>query len=266
MELFAFDVDGTLVKADTPLSPLTVQELNKHLKKGDAVAIASGRPISGAFRYLKELTDSPLKFAIGANGSEIESFSGEVLGNMGLTYSQYLYLHELCKSPKRTIYTYIHNSIGTLDFSSVIDSEYRWNRMDKVIDFNKNPLAADGYITKIVICSAPEDSANLEHQLAKADLKGMRMVRSAPIFLEFLNPIADKKAGVQVIADKYHLTKEHVHTFGDAMNDYYMIKEFDGTAMGNAVEEVKKVAKRVTKTVDEDGVGYALKTWFSVDD
>lgn len=48
------------------------------------------------------------------------------------------------------------------------------------------------------------------------------------------------------------------------MNDEGMIKKFDGTAMGNALDDIKKVAKRVTKSVDEDGVAYALKTWFGV--
>lgn len=64
--------------------------------------------------------------------------------------------------------------------------------------------------------------------------------------------------------EKIGISKEHVHTFGDSMNDEGMIKEFDGTAMGNALDDIKKVAKRVTKSVDEDGVAYALKTWFGV--
>ena len=46
------------------------------------------------------------------------------------------------------------------------------------------------------------------------------------------------------------------------MNDLLMIKEFDGIAMGNALPIVKKYAKKITKSVSEDGVGYALSTWF----
>lgn len=57
-------------------------------------------------------------------------------------------------------------------------------------------------------------------------------------------------------------TREHVHVFGDSMNDLLMIKEFDGIAMGNALPIVKKYAKKITKSVSEDGVGYALSTWF----
>ena len=55
-----------------------------------------------------------------------------------------------------------------------------------------------------------------------------------------------------------NIEKESVYTFGDSGNDVKMIKDFNGVAMGNASEECKKVAKFVTKSVDENGVIYAL--------
>lgn len=87
---------------------------------------------------------------------------------------------------------------------------------------------------------------------------------SSSVFLEFINNDVDKSIGIEHLIEKIGISKEHVHTFGDSMNDEGMIKEFDGTAMGNALDDIKKVAKRVTKSVDEDGVAYALKTWFGV--
>lgn len=265
MQLFVFDVDGTLVKSDSDLSPVVVRELNAHLRAGDAVAIASGRPVSGARRYLDQLEPSPYKFCIGANGSVVADCQGDFFGRMGLRYEDYLWIYKMTAAKHRTVYTYIDDSIGTLDFSQVIDMEYSWNRMKSIIDFNKNPLPSDGYITKVVVCSAHEDNVMLEKSLEKKDLHGMRMLRSSPIFLEFLNPKADKRNGVELIRERLNIPKENVHTFGDAMNDYLMIRDFDGTAMGNAIDEVKSVAKRVTKTVSEDGVGYALTEWFSID-
>ena len=47
--------------------------------------------------------------------------------------------------------------------------------------------------------------------------------------------------------------------FGDEMNDYEMIKTYNGVAMGNAVSKVKEVAKILTKDCKEDGVSYALE-------
>ena len=48
--------------------------------------------------------------------------------------------------------------------------------------------------------------------------------------------------------------------FGDGGNDIQMLSHAGiGIAMGNASDEVKKVADFVTDSVDEDGVYKALK-------
>lgn len=263
MELFAFDVDGTLVQGDEPLTALDVSEMNYHLAKGDAICIATGRPVTGATRYLAQLMDSPNRFAVGANGSFVESFAGERIASLGLTYGDYLKIRQLCLSPERAVYTYIGNEIGFHEYSFVVDEEYRWNRMTGKIDFNKTPLKPTDPITKIVVCSKVSDSQALERYMADKVPQGLRMLRSSPVFLEFINPRADKAEGVKMLAERLGIQgPEHIHTFGDAMNDYRMIATFDGTAMGNAVPEIKSVAKRVARPVSEDGVGHALADWF----
>ena len=52
---------------------------------------------------------------------------------------------------------------------------------------------------------------------------------------------------------------DEIMTFGDAHNDYLMVKNAGlGIAMGNAVDSLKKVAKFVTVPNYENGVAYAL--------
>ena len=59
--------------------------------------------------------------------------------------------------------------------------------------------------------------------------------------------------------------KENVFVFGDSGNDVSMIKRFKNSiAMGNGINEVKKHAKYITKSVDEAGVVYALKELLKV--
>ena len=51
-------------------------------------------------------------------------------------------------------------------------------------------------------------------------------------------------------------------TFGDYDNDIGMIAYAGyGTAMGNATQTVRDVAKYVTLTNDEDGVAYAIEKY-----
>ncbi|MGR5543174.1 HAD-IIB family hydrolase, partial [Vibrio campbellii] len=73
------------------------------------------------------------------------------------------------------------------------------------------------------------------------------VVQSAPIFLEFLNPLANKGIGVAAIAEHLGIKQEEVMTMGDAENDHHMLKYAGlGIAMSNAMEETKQIADHIT--------------------
>ncbi|KJE26553.1 haloacid dehalogenase-like hydrolase family protein [Geobacillus kaustophilus] len=63
-----------------------------------------------------------------------------------------------------------------------------------------------------------------------------------------------------MMIEKLGIDKKDVYAFGDGLNDIEMLS-FVGTgvAMGNAHEEVKRVADFVTKPVDKEGIWYGLK-------
>ena len=46
--------------------------------------------------------------------------------------------------------------------------------------------------------------------------------------------------------------------FGDDLNDISMMKSVYGVAMGNAFDEVKVLAKEITKTNEEPGIAEIL--------
>ena len=64
-----------------------------------------------------------------------------------------------------------------------------------------------------------------------------------------------KGMAVQKILDYYHLDRSESIAFGDANNDIDMLKAVGtGVAMGNASEELKKVADDICGHVAEDGI------------
>ena len=70
----------------------------------------------------------------------------------------------------------------------------------------------------------------------------------------------DKWYAIEEIMKKENIKREEVISFGDNNNDILMIKNAGlGIAMGHSNEQVKEVAKFVTKTNDEDGVAKALE-------
>lgn len=53
-------------------------------------------------------------------------------------------------------------------------------------------------------------------------------------------------------------------TFGDADNDYEMIRDAgDGVVMANGLDSVKKAADHLTKSNNEDGVAVYLENFFA---
>ena len=86
------------------------------------------------------------------------------------------------------------------------------------------------------------------------------VLKSAPYFLEILNPLVNKGYGVKMLAEKLGLQQSEVMAIGDQENDLAMI-EYAGTgvAMGNAIESVKKIAQFVTKSNREDGVAHVIE-------
>ena len=69
-----------------------------------------------------------------------------------------------------------------------------------------------------------------------------------------------KSFGMQKLLDFLGVDRMDTIAFGDGYNDLEML-EFAGVgvAMGNAVEELKKVADYVTEPVDQDGIYLAMK-------
>ena len=77
--------------------------------------------------------------------------------------------------------------------------------------------------------------------------------------------ITDVKAQKGPVLKKYieslGYTMDEVMVFGDSLNDLSMLSmDFGATvAVENAVPEVKRAAKYITKSNDENGVAYAIR-------
>lgn len=84
--------------------------------------------------------------------------------------------------------------------------------------------------------------------------------RSGTQYLEITSRDAYKSKGINYILEKEKLNKQEVAAFGDSHNDVSML-DLVGypIAMGNAQDEIKKMAKYITKSNDENGVGYGIK-------
>ena len=73
----------------------------------------------------------------------------------------------------------------------------------------------------------------------------------------------DKAAGLDFLCEHYGFDIAETVAFGDSYNDTEMLKRAGlGVAMGNAAPDVRKYAKRVAATNDDDGIAKTLNEIF----
>ena len=262
MKLLVFDVDGTLIPNENDLlDDETIKILNKRLEDGDIIAIASGRPYLGIKKYLDQLTNGK-KFIIGANGAVVYDYDGNILHFKGLKIKDYNIFykkyHKLLEDRGCSVYCYTMNKVGYYKLSKVIETESSFNGDLGLVNFNELKFDDDDNILKIMIAGEIEKIEDIDFSYEK-DL--YHYVDSNDYYHEFVNKKTDKAEGVNFLINYLNINRNDCYCFGDGMNDYEMIKRFNGIAMSNAREEVKSVSKFITLSVNEHGVNYALQNY-----
>ncbi|UUZ89859.1 HAD-IIB family hydrolase [Paenibacillus sp. P25] len=88
----------------------------------------------------------------------------------------------------------------------------------------------------------------------------LEITNSHPCNLE-LNPLGISKAsGLEQVCGLLGITMAEVIAMGDSLNDVSMIRAAGlGVAMGNAQEEVKRIADQVTVSNEEHGVARIIR-------
>ena len=69
-----------------------------------------------------------------------------------------------------------------------------------------------------------------------------------------------KASGILKVLEYLNIPLENSYAFGDGKNDIEMLSTVGcGIAMGNASDEVKNYAKKVTETIQNDGIALEIE-------
>ena len=143
-----------------------------------------------------------------------------------------------------------------------IQFEQRLTRqMPTIISNEEQFLEGQSNIFKIMMITFNEENMReLEKYLQCLDLPEITIQRSGKAYLEITHQLAKKSKGIAYILRKEQLAKEETAAFGDGHNDLPML-EMVGypIVMANAFDDIKSIAYQITKSNDEDGVGYGIQ-------
>ena len=93
-----------------------------------------------------------------------------------------------------------------------------------------------------------------------------QMVVSGEDWMDLTRPGMNKGLAVGALCKSLHISPEECMAFGDYMNDLEMLQAVgESYAMANGHEELKKAAKHICPSNDEDGVCRTIRAVFGID-
>lgn len=268
-KLIAMDMDGTLLNSKKEVTEYTKDVLRRAAKEGVKLVVCTGRIFTSAKSYARIIgTKAPI---IASNGAYIREKDREEV-----IYEKYINKDTLIKIIKvsrewgfyphiyttDTIYSekLIHSSLNYTRWNETVPEDEKINI--KIVDRLEDVVNKEGENFLKVVVMADEDQIERLQGLKKYIRENM----DVSVFSSYVNnfEVMDKEVSkgraLKILADYFGINKEEIICFGDNENDKTMF-EFAGfpVAMGNAEEEIKKIAAYVTDTNDNDGVAKAIE-------
>lgn len=134
------------------------------------------------------------------------------------------------------------------------------SQMMKLVEFTPRPIIPSReFLHKEIFQLTAFFPIEREDEIMKF-LPGCAATRWYPTFTDIVARGVDKSVGLDKIGAYFGFHKDEMMAIGDGGNDISMLQHAGiGVAMGNAGEDVKQAANYVTTSVDDDGVGNALR-------
>lgn len=245
-----FDIDGTLLDHEKQLPSSTKEAIQELKRQGHIVAIATGR---GPFMY-KDLRDElGINTYVSYNGQYVVVEGEEVYGNpLDKTALKRLSENALANEHPLVYMDPNYMKASVPEHPSITESISTL----KVAMPSHDPhyYENNNLYQTLLFCTEEEEKQYVD---AFPEFDFIRWHR---VSMDVLPRGGSKAIGIEKAVEKLQIPAERVYAFGDGPNDLEMLSSVhNSVAMGNGVDEVKKLAKYVTKPVDEDGILYGLK-------
>lgn len=264
-KLIVTDMDGTVLGGDHKITEENMRALKEADERGVKVVFATGRFHDSAKEHVTFLEEvMPI---VSSNGAIIKHpITNEVL---------------YCNSIDKDISLKIVETLDNLDLSYQIytDNEilqkYKTEEEKiKMQDFIKNTFSdkteivfkkdlkkdiKDLNILKFNVVDFERPLLMKEARKEVEKIEGLEVTSSWNDNVEIMNAGSSKGSAVKFLCELLNIDKEEIIAFGDNYNDISMLEYVGmGVAMGNAEEDVKKIASYITESNTESGVAKAI--------
>jgi Cof subfamily protein (haloacid dehalogenase superfamily) len=259
VKLLLADVDGTLVTPDKELTEQAIAAVHRLHDAGVLFAITSGRPPRGMAMLVEPLD---IQTPIAAfNGGLLVDRHMSVIEQRVLPEDLVVPVADMMSSFRLDVWLYSGADwyVPAADGPHVAREAWTVKFEPNVMPDGVHGLT--GSVAKLVGVS--DDHAAVDSATAAVHDKfgdHVSAAASQPYYLDVTHPQANKGAVATYLAATYELGPDDIATIGDMPNDVLMFAHSGlSIAMGNASSEVKRAARRVTTSNQDEGFANAVE-------
>ena len=266
IKIVVSDMDGTLFTDDKKILPSTIEAIKKIKEKNIIFGLCTGRETQTVEKIVKNLgIHKYVDFIIGLGGGEIYDYI--------LNYKKPTY--RLNKNAIKDIIKHFDDmdlnfgipENGVMYFPKMNRFTEILSKFDmmpyKVVDFDKYLINDKSKL--MIVCDEQYMPNVIERSKSfSSDYYNGTPIRTTKIFLEFMDKNVSKSNALKIYVTNHNLSLDNILAFGDADNDYDMLKNCKiGVAMKNGSEKTKSIANYITDDNNNDGIANFINQYLN---
>ena len=279
IRIIALDLDGTLLDSEKRLSEVNRDALARAAEKGVLIVPTTGRFFGMMPPAVRDLPF--VRYAITINGAQVYDretdtaiVKDEIPLEMALGVMELLDRYDVIYDCYRANWGWMTAALQDKAADYATNEHY----LKMVREFRKpvpelkahlRATASEGDVQKIMLFAPNSQVSGLSSKVLAAisseiaaSFPEIKVTASTWNNIELNIKTAHKGNALKRFAEHLGFGLENCMAFGDGMNDFTMVEQAGlGIAMANAEPEVKRVAKYVTLSNDEDGVAKGIDKW-----
>jgi len=263
-KLLVIDIDGTLVSREGEISAENLEALSLAGDAGIHISLCTGRSVHSCRRYINQL---------GLDNHHI-FFDGALVSRPD--FSQQIYIRTIAGDTVRQMLEYMREHEMNLEIATIdrfFSERETWSTQAKREFFDIDTIIGDmsrlweteTIIRGDLVIADEADEARarafMEHFTGRLQFSSAYTPRFPGVsFINATAPGLSKGKSLAALAAYLDIPLAETIAVGDWLNDISLLETAGlGIAMGNAHEELKKVADHVTASVDEHGLAAAIR-------
>ena len=249
IKLIVSDLDGTLLNTNKALSERTKNALQECRSRGIKIAYATGRGGSAERVAPSEFFDGKITM----NGA-VAKIGDEIIYNRLIPYETARPILIACNNQGIKI----TSEVNGMHYTNFHTTDFWANLTNfEIVDFAKLKIDAE----KIYSPNPSAEHKLFIEQLLPDELYSVGTYDGTGILLQIMHNEATKAKAVAALAQLWNIDTSEIAAFGDELNDLDMLEYAGvGVAMGNALDDVKKISNDVCQSNDDDGVAVWIES------